>query len=244
MTSCCESFARSQQGQSHPANDDSVLVDPAAGFFVVADGVSGRPGGAQASRIAVETVAGILRPALAHGQLDGDLLSEAIKAADTQIRQAKSDPTNARMATTLSLLAIHGHTAHLVHVGDSRIYLWRDGSLRCLTEDQTVAAELVRRGHLEPEQLGRHPLRKMLTQTLGDGDLLEPQILELSLQSGDLFVLASDGLGEVMPDEALSELLAAGETRPPAELGEHIFETAAAQRPSDDLTLALVRWNQ
>lgn len=237
----CDSFSRSQQGLSHSANHDSLLDDAASSLYVVADGVSGRPGGALASQIAVDEFARLLRPALVQGELDDDLIVSALHAADHRIQALKVDPVNSHMATTLSALLLCGQNAHIAHVGDSRIYRFRAGELTCLTEDQTVGAELVRRGHIQADELERHPLRNMLTQSLGNGDLDETQVLTSQLELGDLYLLTSDGLTEIMPDETLHQLLLEHKDQPVSIVGNELFSQAAAAKPADDLTIILVR---
>jgi len=235
-------FAISELGEDHETNDDFVALDEEVGAFVVADGIGGRPGGATASRIAVETFLAHLKGKELSGGRAGDVLLQAVLAADQRVRQAgQADPLVTGMGTTLSALVLSGHGAHVAHVGDSRIYLFRQGELRRLTVDHTLVAELVKGQHIRPETASRHPLRNMLTQSLGASESIEPQLLDLELTHGDLFILVTDGLEKVMDEGRLLALIREHQTETSEWLCRYLVADAMEHSPNDDLTLAVVK---
>jgi len=235
-------FAISEPGKAHETSHDFVVLDQEARAFVVADGISGHPGGAAASKIAVETFLAHLKGKELSGGRAGDVLLQAVLTADQRVRQAgQADPLVTGMGTTLSALVLSGHDAHVVHVGNSRIYRLRQGELHRLTVDHTLVAELVRGQHIQPEVVSTHPLRNVLTQSLGAGEWLDPQLLDLDLAHGDLFILVTDGLEKVMDEGRLLALIREHQTETSEWLCCCLVADAMAHSPTDDLTLAVVK---
>ncbi len=241
MSPDVDTFAISRAPDELAPNEDSVLLDAEAGIFLVADGLGGAPGGEVASQTAAETFAAYLT---ARDWVDREMwktLVEATRAADYHIRKRGSaDPFLKGLGTTLSALLVTENHAYTAHVGDSRIYRLRDGELRQLTTDHTLVGEMVRRHHILPEEAGEHPLRHMLSQSLGTSETLDPQCLRLDLQTGDVFVLATDGFVKVMDDLRLRTLLR--EAQGGAEsICRTLVADAETRHPTDDLTVAVVR---
>jgi protein phosphatase len=144
------------------------------------------------------------------------------------------------MGTTLTAAALAGdHHLQLAHVGDSRAYLLRDGTLEQLTVDHTVVGELVRRGRLTPEQAAVHPERSILTRAVG----LDPRIPvdtpdSLELQDGDQVLLCSDGLTEAVDDDQIAQLLSAGPDGNAA--CQALIDAANAAGGPDNITVVLL----
>lgn len=254
-----QSAAMSAQAENHRANGDFVLLDDAAGIYVVADGVGGRSSGELASRIAAEAFAqrwhdvvgpeanedpgqGRVRDAAAAAERFGAILESAVEAANDHVRQAaRSNPARAGMSTTLSALVIAGGAGHIAHVGDSRIYRYRHEALQLLTTDHTLVAQLVREGEITPDMARRHPLRNMLLRAIGAEDTVLPQVRTmLDLAPGDLYVLASDGLEKAVDEACLLGLLRRWWGRPAAEVCRALFDEALRVPPADDVTVATV----
>ena len=235
-------FAISQSGEAHEINGDFVALDHEARVFVVADGISGRPGGAVASKIAVETFLAHLKGKEISTGGASDVLIEAIRAAGWELRRVgRADPLITGMGTTLSALVLSGQVAYIAHVGDSRIYRFREGGLRQLTTDHTLVAELVKGKHIRPEMARRHPLRNVLSQSLGADQSVEPQLLELDLADRDLFILVTDGLGKVMDEGQLLALVRQNQMETSESLCRLLVADAEEGSPADDLTVAVVR---
>ena len=232
-------YALSEQGPDRDANEDGFALDASAGLFAVADGLGGRPGGALASRTALETVMGRLRSG------NGDpheALADAFRRANARLRRAgQAETAVAGLGTTLSVLMVRGEMAYVGHVGDSRIYRVRDGDLTQVTTDDSLVAELLQRGHITAEMAARHPMRGRLTKALGTQGPVEPQLLDLDLAAGDTFVLATDGLSKALPHQRLVEI-ARDQATTAESLCRKLVQDAMAAPLEDDLTVAVVAW--
>jgi protein phosphatase len=175
-------------------------------LLVVADGMGGHRGGATASRIAGETV-----KAQFLGSETSDIataLRESLTRANARIySEAHSNPDLRGMGTTTSALAVRGDHAWLAHVGDSRIYLVRDDTIRQLTEDHSLVATMVREGLLTPQEAEVHPRRNVLQRSMGVSDDVEIDIRgPFQLREGDTFILCSDGLHGLVKEQELKEI--------------------------------------
>lgn len=236
-----DAFAISRAPDGLPTNEDAVLLDIQTGIILVADGMGGRPGGAVASEAAAEA---FITYMTGREWVDAEMwetLYEAMRVADHQVREhGATAPSLRGLGTTLSALLVTEGRGYLAHVGDSRIYRFRDGKLRQLTTDHTLVAEMVRRQHIPSEAADHHPLRHMLSQSLGASEALDPQFLRFEVQSGDLFILATDGFVKVMPDLRLRAVL--WEVEGDAEaICRALAADAETRDPTDDLTVAVVR---
>ncbi len=204
------SAGRSDRGRVRKANEDALgrwpraAADAAQRLFVVCDGVGGHAGGQVASRLAVAEVCA----AFAASERDGAGLREAVVAANRAVWQrAQAQPELARMGSTCVALAVDGLRGWVAHAGDSRLYRVRDGKIRCLTEDHSLVASLLREGIISPEQAARHPDRHVILRCLGSGPQVEVELRGLELCEGDLYLLCSDGIsGPVRPEEMLTLL--------------------------------------
>jgi protein phosphatase len=234
------SFAGTDVGLTRAGNEDSYFCGRTV--FAVADGLGGHQGGEVASATAVEPLAALDGREFTDPRDAAEALAEAIRRANMAILdQAVGDPNLWGMGTTLTAAAVAGdHHLQLAHVGDSRAYLLRDGSLEQVTTDHTVVGELVRRGRLTPEQAAIHPERSILTRAVG----LDPRIPvdtpdPLDLTPGDQVLLCSDGLTEVVPDGTIAELLsAAGEGDAAC---RSLIDAANAAGGPDNITVVLLR---
>jgi len=145
------------------------------------------------------------------------------------------------MSTTLSALVIAGGAGHIAHVGDSRIYRFRQGALQQLTTDHTLVAQLVHQGEITHEMAQRHPLRNMLLRAVGAEDAILAQVhTMLDLAPGDIYVLASDGLEKAVDEGHLLDLLRERQGLPAGELCRALFDEAMRVPPVDDITVATV----
>jgi len=195
--------AATDPGRKRRRNEDAYVCDPP--LFAVADGM----GGAQAGEIASSLAAAALRE-----RGDGDAGGEArvvelIREANRRVHQrALDDETASGMGTTITVALFQQEgTVAIGHVGDSRAYLLRDGSLEQLTEDHSLVAELVRRGELSPEEAEVHPQRSVITRALGTDPDVDVDAFSLRTQAGDLFLLCSDGLSTMVDGETIAALL-------------------------------------
>ncbi len=175
-------------------------------LVAVADGIGGLPAGELASEAVMRALA-----ALENGLADRSplpALREAVEAANREIGEVgRADPIREGMGTTVTALLLSGGDLGLLHIGDSRAYLLRDGELRRLTKDDTFVQELVDQGVLTVDEVRHHPLRSVVTRAV-QGRPLEPTLTVLGATQGDRYLLCSDGLSDVVDDALLAETLA------------------------------------
>ena len=233
-------FAGTDVGRTRSGNEDSYFCGRTV--FAVADGLGGHQGGEVASAAAVEPLAALDGREFATPTEAAEALAGAITEANTTIlTQAAGNPELWGMGTTVTAATLAGDRhLQLAHVGDSRAYLLRDGTLDQRTTDHTVVGELVRRGRLTPAQAAIHPERSILTRAVG----LDPRIPvdtpdPLELTPGDQVLLCSDGLTEVVPDVKIAQLLAA---EPDGEAAcRSLIDAANSAGGPDNITVVLIR---
>ncbi|MCB0881877.1 MAG: Stp1/IreP family PP2C-type Ser/Thr phosphatase [Thermoleophilia bacterium] len=223
---------RSDTGRVRDHNEDRSYV--AAHVVAVADGMGGALAGEVASQMAVEAIEGISKPA------DPLSIKAAIENANRAIRRmAAQDPSKSGMGTTITAATLEGHRLDVVHVGDSRAYLWRGDTLEQLTHDHSVVAELVRQGSLSPEEALNHPHRNVITRALGAEPDVTVDTYQHDVEPDDILLLCSDGLyGEVSDDEILAELRTATSME---EAAAALVARANANGGSDNVTVVLAR---
>jgi PPM family protein phosphatase len=205
--------AASDIGRERDRNQDAAYAG--ARLLAVADGMG--PGGDLAS----EAVIGALRP-LESAESPGDLLnalSDAVSAATASLRsRGEADPEFAGSGSTLTAMVLSGSRLALVHIGDSRAYLLRDGGLFQITHDHSVVQSMIDAGRLTPEEASSHPQRSLLLRALAaTEDRGEPVTPDLSLHDarpGDRYLLCSDGLTRVVPDAAIRQTLSSPDSSP------------------------------
>jgi len=211
--------------------------------------VGGANGGERASELAIATIEGRLLPPLVRlataGVLDAALILGEMRAcfrrADSRLRaEAANHLDLAGMATTLTIAVSFGRRLFVTHVGDSRCYVLRDGGLRRLTNDHTVAADLVRRGHISAEAAREHAFRHILTEYVGGGVAkLNVDVQDLELRSGDTLLLCSDGLTEMVDGHEIADILLAHPE--PEEAAGSLVERANENGGHDNVTAVVAR---
>jgi serine/threonine protein phosphatase PrpC/CRP-like cAMP-binding protein len=204
-------------GRLRDGNEDSFLVDKGLNLAVVADGMGGHAAGEVASSLAVHTLRETLngdkalldsfeRGVGVAGRKDVlRLLELAVqKACGAVYAEAQRDPGKRGMGTTLVALLILGSRGFIAHVGDSRVYLLRGGAAHQLTEDHSLINELLKRGRLTPEQIGKLNMKNAVTRAVGVYESVETDTLDFDVLAGDRFLLCTDGLTEyVQPSDIL-----------------------------------------
>jgi serine/threonine protein phosphatase PrpC len=188
----------SDTGRVRSHNEDRSLAQPP--LLAVADGMGGAKAGEVAAQITIETIAEDA------GTVDG-LRDGLIRANDRIRAAADDDPSRAGMGTTVTAALLDDRGATLMHVGDSRAYLLRDGVLRQLTDDHSIVAEMVRQGQLAPEDAERHPSRNIITRALGAEAAVRIDETSVDLRAGDLLLLCTDGLSSLVRDREIEEIL-------------------------------------
>ena len=198
-------FQATHVGKVRANNEDALIViEP--GTFVVADGMGGAQAGEVASQMLVDTVKNFLSKNPA--PWDEKILSQAILLANDKIlNKARLNPELRSMGTTATLLSIDGGKAYFAHVGDSRLYLLRNKYFAQITEDHSYVETLVRQGEITHEEARIHPMKNVLIQAVGAVPEIEIDAANFSVQSGDIFLLCTDGLTNMVEDELIAKIL-------------------------------------
>ena len=232
-----EPFGATDAGKVRANNEDALLVGEGRDetLFVVADGIGGFEAGEVASRIAVDVLRE-LEP--------GASFEAAIRESNRRILAVgRGDERLSGMGTTIVAARFGGTreepVAEIAHVGDSRAYLLRGGSLRPLTEDHSLVAELVRSGDLTRDQAAEHPQKNLITRALGAEEEVEVDTVVLPVEAGDRLLLCSDGLTDMVPEANIGEILAEspGDPEKPART---LVSAALDAGGSDNVTVVVV----
>jgi PPM family protein phosphatase len=201
------SAAASHVGKIRSNNQDSGYAGEY--LFVVADGMGGHAGGDVASALAIQSIAHVDRRFDSAADAAEALRSALLEANHELAETVFEHPELAGMGTTVSSIVRVGDQLALAHIGDSRIYRWREGSLTQVTKDHTFVQRLVDSGRITAEEAASHPRRSVLMRVLGDVDLTpEIDIEVLDTRAGDRWLICSDGLSGYVAESRLAELLA------------------------------------
>ncbi len=202
MFRAAETTQKTDTGRQRRGNEDSSLAHPPV--FVVADGMGGAQAGEVASRIAVEAFA----QGLPDDGTPEERLAVRVQEANKRIYEvSRTEHERAGMGTTLTAALLDDAHLAIAHVGDSRAYMFRDGTLQRLTKDHSLVGELVRAGKLTEEQAEEHPQRSIITRALGPEPTVDVDTVSYSVRAGDVLLLCSDGLTSMISEEQISEIL-------------------------------------
>ena len=234
MLRIADHASKTDVGRQRHTNEDNFFAEPPV--FAVADGMGGAQAGEVASEMAIDEFA---------QQRDGGApaeqqLAQIAEAANRKIWDlAQADSRRAGMGTTLTAAMLDGQYVAVGHVGDSRLYLFREDKLERMTRDHSLVEEFVRQGKLTPEQAEKHPQRSVITRALGPENAVEVDSFRIPARDGDIYLLCSDGLSGMVSDEQLASILAGGGQL--QELAERLIEAANAGGGRDNITAVLFR---
>jgi protein phosphatase len=247
------SFAvASDPGLRREENEDAYCARADLGLYMVADGMGGHAAGEVASKLAVEVVELFINdtrdadvnttwpfpydPTLS---LDGNRLKAAFRLANRRLATAmETDETLRGMATTAAAVLVGRHPA-VAHVGDSRVYIWRDGRLSQVTQDHSWVSEQVRAGVLTEMDARRHPWRNVVTRALAGGDDPEVEVTEIEVRAGDRLLICSDGLSGVVPVDRLEAIV--GRLQSLDETCRALIAAANDAGGPDNITVAMLK---
>ena len=224
-------YAKTHKGKVRPSNQDSLLI--AHHLYGVADGMGGHKGGETAGRVTVQVV----KTALQNKLPDQLALKMSIDAANRRVfDMQKHDPSLSGMGTTLTMLWETEQEMLIAHVGDSRAYLFRDGELTHRTEDHSVVAELVRNHIITPEMAKTHPYKSVITRAVGTDAMVLPDISRVEKREGDVWLICSDGLYNMVEDSEIWETLHSYDGD---EAAERLLELALEHGGHDNISIIL-----
>jgi PPM family protein phosphatase len=243
----------SHPGLRREANEDTVCARPDLGLFIVADGMGGHAAGEVASRIAsqvIETFIADTRNADSNTtwpfpydpdiSFDGNRLTAAFRLANRRLATAMQDDEKLRgMATTAAVVLANKGKPVVAHVGDSRVYLLRDGTLTQITEDHSWVNEQVRAGVLSETDARHHPWRHVVTRALSGGEDPGVDVQELDVKAGDRILLCSDGLSGVVPPDRVAAIM--GRQAPLADICQDLIDAANHAGGPDNITVAMLQ---
>lgn len=250
-----QSYGRADVGRARASNQDAIYIDNDGGVFVLADGMGGHRGGERASRLAVEVAGRLLSRRRARGvglgpesaaalknSRGAELLTRTaiLKAHEVILKTSRSYPELSGLGSTIETLLIDRGTATIGHIGDSRVYLMRDGELKSLTEDHSMINEMVKSGGMTEEEAARHPFRNKITRALGHMPDTRVDVAGMEVRGGDLFIMCSDGLTNVLSDDRISARLARDDDDLEAAC-EGLIEMANEGGGPDNISVILVR---
>lgn len=224
-------------GLTREHNEDAFAIAAGQGIALLADGMGGHNAGEVAAELAVGTALAIL------GQTAGlaarDRLETAVQAANASVREkAGSHPRYKGMGTTLVAVLVEEKTLSVAHVGDSRLYRLRKGTLAQLTRDHSLQQEFIDKGLYSPEEAKARVARNLLTHALGLADEAHLDLAQHPVASGDRYLLCSDGLHEMVSDAEIAALL--GRPLKLPALCEMLVELANAKGGKDNITVVII----
>jgi protein phosphatase len=243
-----DSGSISDVGRKRKSNEDNYCANDEEGLYVVADGMGGHAAGEVASELVTSTIEEFIKLTSSDSDitwpfgvdetltLSGNRLKTAIRYANRKLlERIKESAEYEGMATTVAAVLLEKDKANIAHVGDSRVYLIRDGKIRLLTNDHSWVNEQVMSGLIDSEQARTHPLRNVVTRALGGKEGLEVDMQVLELQDGDLLLLCSDGLTSMVEDVAILEVVKAGGREANA-VAHRLVEAANSSGGEDNIT--------
>jgi serine/threonine protein phosphatase PrpC len=241
-----EFFSHTDTGRVRTNNEDSVALDDTCGVAVLADGMGGYAAGEVASGMACDFIRAELSRWLHEAAVnasDGDVKRAMDICVDNANRAifsaANSNPTYAGMGTTLVLGVFRSGRLILGHIGDSRAYRFRDGVLQQVTKDHSLLQEQIDAGILTPEQAQFAANKNLVTRALGVEDLVLMETHLHDVQSGDIYLMCSDGLSDMLRDQQIAEVMSAHTNLP--EMGEALVMAANDAGGRDNIAVVLVR---
>lgn len=236
-------FSITDTGLLRNSNQDCVFCEENAigrfpNLFLVADGMGGHKAGDLASRLCVDEVVKQIRNSTVRTPVSA--FEQAIQAANARIYQCSlEDYELAGMGTTMVGAMVDGDTAYIVNIGDSRLYRMHE-KLQQITVDHSLVEEMVQSGEIQKEEMRTHPNKNIITRALGTDDTVRPDCFELKVEAGDVLLLCSDGLTNMVEDQEIEEILRTHKEDMKL-AGENLVRQANEAGGKDNISVILVR---
>jgi protein phosphatase len=237
-----EVWGQTDVGLKRDNNQDSILVDKKNSLFIVADGMGGHRGGEVASAMAVETVQELIDLLLARkGYVSArDALKSAYREACRRIynKSRKENPDLMGMGTTMVLAFGYEDSLYIANVGDSRAYLFKDNNLWQVTEDHSLVNEQIRAGILDPSSPESMVGRNVITRSVGFEDDVNVDIVERKVESGEVYLLCSDGLSGLVSNEKIADIF---RKTSPKDVTQKCINEAKRAGGDDNISVIVIR---
>ncbi|XXF80072.1 Stp1/IreP family PP2C-type Ser/Thr phosphatase [Myxococcaceae bacterium GXIMD 01537] len=239
-------------GRKRSHNEDSYLIDDELQLYVVADGMGGHAGGGTASRIAVETIDKELRlardsrenPFVSTPRLQDSPIPDALRSAVERAclaiyTAAQEDPRLAGMGTTVISLMVRDDNVFFAHVGDSRAYLLRGDLIQQVSEDHSLVNEQIKAGMITPEEAKHSRYKNIITRSVGFEEEVQVDVMGLQAEPGDVFLLCSDGLANMMEDREMFDVVRAAPRL--QDVPQRLIDFANDRGGDDNITVIVVQ---
>ncbi|PKP62164.1 serine/threonine-protein phosphatase [Candidatus Atribacteria bacterium HGW-Atribacteria-1] len=226
-------------GKLREENQDAFFIDQEWGFYLVVDGMGGMQNGALAAHYVKDNLFMLLKKRLTNLQESDSqdiiiAMKEVVSVLSKNLREKVGKDTGAAFVSAL----LKGKVAYIAHLGDCRVYLFRQDAIKILTKDHNLAALLVDLKKITPEEARSHPMRNRLTAYLGMEGKAFPEVKQITLQPGDRLLLCSDGLTGMLPETEISALL--GEKENPKKALKKLITRANEAGGNDNITGVLI----
>jgi protein phosphatase len=233
------SFGKTDRGLRRSNNEDAFLVKPEIGFCLVADGMGGAAAGVLASQIFSETALEVFSTADISNSDPVKLVQQSfILANDRILKHADEIPEHKGMGCTAELMAFSGDKFILGHMGDSRTYRFINGQLQQLSLDHSLVQEQLDKGLITPEEARKHPMKNVILRAVGIDENLSLDLVRGILSAGDLFLLCSDGLTDMVENSDIRAVLASTDIL--TQKAEKLVEIAKTAGGHDNITAVLI----
>jgi protein phosphatase len=234
-------WCQTDRGLKRTNNQDTFLLDPDLGLYIVADGMGGHLGGEVASALAAETVKDVIKQSFENdvGSFPRELIERSYREATHRVfKKSKDNKELEGMGTTMVVALFRDSVLYVGNVGDSRAYLIRPDGIWQLTEDHSLMNEHIRAGILKEENIANFGAKNVITRSVGFEDEVTCDVIERRIQHGEMVLICSDGLSGMVEDQEIYNL---AQTNPPERLVQKLIEAAKANGGDDNVTVLLLR---
>jgi PPM family protein phosphatase len=231
--------ALTDQGKVRNSNEDYFIAEVQSKLFLVADGMGGHAAGEIASRMTAEKIEAVITGEDRESGME-DLLLRAVREANSIVYESQKITIQYRgMGSTLTVLTFSSDRHYVAHVGDSRAYLLRGTTLTQLTQDHSLVWPLYQSGVITKDEISRNPRKNLITRSIGTQPQVEAELHSGPALEGDIYILCSDGLTDVLSDDDIGRILL-NEGKDPQQLSELLVEAAILGGGPDNVTVVVV----
>ncbi|MCR5654588.1 MAG: Stp1/IreP family PP2C-type Ser/Thr phosphatase [Lachnospiraceae bacterium] len=240
-----EAYSTTDKGRVRQLNQDFVFsstkpIGNMPNLFIVADGMGGHNAGDYASKCTTETMVNEIRNSFEKSP--NRIIKKAVAVANERVRKdAASDQNLYGMGTTLVVATVIGRYLQVANVGDSRLYIIGKDGIRQVTRDHSLVEEMVRLGGIAKEDARKHPDKNIITRAIGAREEVEPDFFTEELEPGDVILMCSDGLSNMVDDKEIERIVCDPEREELVQKGDALIKTANQNGGRDNIAVVLVR---